>query len=421
MMPARKTSNYVRVWALLLLALSLGLFACGSKQEPVVEVASPKTSAQQVQERPQEPASENAVFLKGTMYFNNINKFGDVPLSLTVEDITSVFQCGDLVTVSFLDTSLSLPVCDNFGDVYPGGAALFARDTDGYARLGMNSAEFVSWQGLATSVEDEGGERHWELAEGIKEEEPVTITLLEKGGYRDETLLNDLDSSVNREDYPNLTDDEFANYRAVTTTGMGEGVLYRSSSPLDSRTGRASYADAAMRRDGIRFALNLADSTEVARAHEGYNNSYYSTITTVELDMNSDFQSAVFQSKLADGLRELSKAQGPYLIHCSNGISRTGFVMAMLECWMGASFDEVVADYMLSYSNRYGLTPEDSRYSLISYDTIELALEMAFEQMEQRQVDLQQADLQEEANKYLLSCGLTTEELEALRAALQGE
>ena len=41
----------------------------------------------------------------------------------------------------------------------------------------------------------------------------------------------------NREDYPELTDEQFANFRNIATTGMGAGILYRSSSPINPELG----------------------------------------------------------------------------------------------------------------------------------------------------------------------------------------
>ena len=48
----------------------------------------------------------------------------------------------------------------------------------------------------------------------------------------------------------------------------------------------------------------------------------------------------------AEGLRFFIANDGPYLIHCNEGQDRTGFSVAILECLMGASEEEVVADYM---------------------------------------------------------------------------
>ena len=55
--------------------------------------------------------------------------------------------------------------------------------------------------------------------------------------------LYDLCRTAERADYPELSDAEFANFRMVTAGTIGEGILYRSSSPIDPSLGRNAYAD----------------------------------------------------------------------------------------------------------------------------------------------------------------------------------
>ncbi len=66
--------------------------------------------------------------------------------------------------------------------------------------------------------------------------------------------------SNNRVDYPSLSDLEFANFRAVNTTGMGKGKLYRSSSPVNPWGNRNLIADNAARTAGIKTFVNIADT-----------------------------------------------------------------------------------------------------------------------------------------------------------------
>ena len=49
----------------------------------------------------------------------------------------------------------------------------------------------------------------------------ATVTLKEAGGYADELSVRQLNRTNNREDYPELTDEQFANFRNIATTGMG--------------------------------------------------------------------------------------------------------------------------------------------------------------------------------------------------------
>ena len=46
----------------------------------------------------------------------------------------------------------------------------------------------------------------------------------------------------------------------ISTTGIGYGTLYRSSSPVNPEISRNAYADAAIEAAGIKTVVNLADS-----------------------------------------------------------------------------------------------------------------------------------------------------------------
>lgn len=122
-----------------------------------------------------------------------------------------------------------------------------------------------------------------------------------------------------------------------------------------------------------------------------------------------DFQQAENREKLARGLRYLAQNQGVYLIHCLEGKDRTGFAVAVLECLMGASHDEVVADYMETYKNYYGVLPQEERYDAIAENGIVAQLCAAFGVQ-----DLAAADLAAEAREYLLELGLTEDEIGAI-------
>ena len=43
------------------------------------------------------------------------------------------------------------------------------------------------------------------------------------------------------------------------------------------------------------------------------------------------------------------------------GKDRTGYVCALLEGLCGATYDEIVADYLITYDNYYQITPDSHR------------------------------------------------------------
>jgi protein tyrosine/serine phosphatase len=194
---------------------------------------------------------------------------------------------------------------------------------------------------------------------------------------------------------------------------MGEGVLYRSSSPVNPELGRNGYADAAIKAAGVKTIVNLADNSEDIAGYEGYASTYYAGQKVITLGLGVDFQAADFQAGLAEGLRFIAANEGPYLIHCTEGKDRAGFVSALLECFMGASYEEVVADYMVTYYNYYRVKPGTEKYAAIAESNIIKSLQAAF-----GVTDLTTADLKAEAAEYLKAIGLTDGELAALAANL---
>ena len=149
------------------------------------------------------------------------------------------------------------------------------------------------------------------------------------------------------------------------------------------------------------------------KGFEDYDQTYYSTLDVIPLDLILDFQSPFFREGLVRGFRFLADHEGPYLIHCTMGKDRAGFVSAILECLMGASADEVVADYMVSYYNYYGIGSDSPKYEAIADSNIRKSLAESF-----GVEDISKADLAACANAYLLDIGMTQAEIDALKARL---
>lgn len=342
-----------------------------------------------------------------------ITKYGNVMIDAPRDMLKETFAFGDVVTVSFLNQSLDLPFCSNYSDVDSGMASLLARENDDYGSLAINMGDFATTYGIATKTINEDGSATWTCPEGVEEPIELIITLKEAGGYYDEYIMHQLSYTDERSDYEQLSDEQFANFREVTTTGIASGVLYRSASPVDNERGRSRYADAAIERVGVTAIVDLADTEAELVAFEGYDETYYATAQHVALSMSMDLTSDENKQKLAEGLRFMAQNPGVYAIHCLEGKDRTGLVVAIIECLMGASKDEVVVDYMESYYNYYGVTPEDERYDAIANSNIIKTLQHIFDVE-----SLDEVDLAAEAEEYLLATGVTQDEIAALKANL---
>lgn len=347
------------------------------------------------------------------------SKYGNVYTDIKVEDFFDEgFAEGDIVRVSFRQHTLELPVVPTYSYVDQGSPAVIAHldedgNPDGYIALAINMGNFATAYGLAEKTINDDKSWYWTPYEGVTFPIEISFEMAEQGGYLDSYLLYDLTRTNDREDYSDLTDEEFANFRAINTTGMGKNRLYRTSSPINSWIERNVYADRAAEQAGITVFLNLADSADSADDYEDFEETYYASQKIVYLNLGVDFQAPDFQAGLAEGLRFIAANEGVYAIHCTEGTYLTGFVSALLECFMGATYDEVISDYMTTYENYYRVEKGSEKYNEIADGNIVRSLCAAF-----RISDLASADLKAEAEAYILGIGLTPAEVSALRANL---
>ena len=252
---------------------------------------------------------------------------------------------------------------------------------------------------------------------GIDVGDSVTITLKEKGGALLLQEISNLVYSNDRADSP--SDAAFANFRAVV-----EGRLYRSASPVDNRNNRARYADALIREAGVRTVMNLANTEEeiaACLAAEDFASPYYKELyddgKVIILGLGIDFNSDGFAAGIVKGFTFLAENDTPWLVHCTEGKDRAGFVAMMLEALMGWSEAQIVADYMLSYENYYGIEPGTEKYNLIAEKNVKEMMR-AVAGLDAG-ASLEGVDLQAAAENYLLSHGLEEETLKLLETKLQ--
>lgn len=344
----------------------------------------------------------------------NIQKYGNVVLDIKCSDfLSSGYEFGDILKVNFLNQNLKLPLCSNYSDVDSGTAGIFVRQEDEFVLLAINMKDFATTYGIATKKTAADNSVSWQPADGATDRIEVSISMDTKGGYYGEYLLHQLSYTTDRSDYPNLSDAQFANFREVTTSGIGRGRLYRSASPINPKYNRNIYADAAIRQAHVTTIMNLADDPETVASYPDINTTYYSHQNYIALNMGVDFEADDFKQKLANGLKFFISDPGVYLVHCTEGKDRAGFVVAVLECLMGAAYDEVTADYMTTFYNYYGITTDDERYNSILTGNLEKTLKNVF-----GVENLRSADLSVEAAEYLKSTGLTNEEIDTLKKDL---
>ena len=409
---------------LLVLFLTLVLFANACiiiVTEPAIESAD-----NDIEQSEQQTISEEEITMEISAVeagIGEISKYGNIVLTIKPEDMILLgYQPADIVLVRIGDAELEMPIGTSYSDVDSGEPICTFKTSSSKGVdeivLAINAGDLASTMGIAErSTIDEDPGYAWTFAEGLGTSPTVYVSMAVKQGYADEYALHQLGNTRTnkREDYADLSDAEYANFRAVETTGMGKGILYRSTSPIYPALNRNAEADAALLQAGIQTVMNMTDSEEVMTQYPDFAGTSYAQCDIIALNMSMDFFSEEFREKLADGFRYLISHEGPYLIHCREGKDRTGFAAAILECLMGAGAEEIVSDYMLTYYNFYGITPDSEQYSQIAEGNIGATLVKAFgiSSIYDENVDLKAC-----AEAYLLEIGMSEDEIMKLKERL---
>ena len=105
-------------------------------------------------------------------------------------------------------------------------------------------------------------------------------------------------------------------------------------------------------------------------------------------------------------------SDGPYLIHCTEGKDRTGFVCLLLGALAGGSYQELKDDYMVTYYNYYSF---DEVSDKTKYDTIVDSLfGPMVEVIAGTGVDYKTSDLTGYARDYLSRYGMSDSDIDTL-------
>lgn len=255
-----------------------------------------------------------------------IDEYGHARLDITEADFTSAgFELGDIVTVTCGSYSGDMPV---FNGYYAdrGDCMLRIDPHDADINLCINYGNFSEMAGIGPG-------------------DAVTIAMKEKGGALATQEVNALVYSNDRADF--ASDVVFANFRPVA-----EGKLYRSASPIDNQANRAHYADSLIQAAGVQTVMNMANTPETIAAFiaaEDFDSPCYRDLfeagKVFALEMAIDFTSESFAAGIVEGFSFLAEGNMPWLVHCLEGMDRTGFAIMMLEALMGWDEAQIVADY----------------------------------------------------------------------------
>jgi protein tyrosine/serine phosphatase len=196
---------------------------------------------------------------------------------------------------------------------------------------------------------------------------------------------------------------------------IASGMLYRSSHPIYDGN-QVDEVIVCANDAKINTVVNLSDTIRSLQSSVvccPWYKELASKNNVIALDINTRFN--IMENKFAQKIKKcilfMLEHEPPYLIHCELGTARTGFLSALLESFMGAEFEDLVKDYMLSFA------AEDD-YSEHDYTNGAKAIRNLFETLKDGPINTDD-DLRYLSKKYFIEkAGLTDDDLIKLEKKL---
>jgi hypothetical protein len=338
---------------------------------------------------------------------------GHIDLDIPADSFLTVFEPNDYVKLTMDGYgTVIVPVLASMDNALAGELFLLAEEGKPYVTFGMFRAPLAIITGVSRGV--------------IKFPINVEIELEKKGEFTNVIKLYEFQHKSNSiEAYPELSAEEFANFRMVATTGMGDSVLFRASSPIDPQLGRSGIVDSLSEVAGVKVFLNMNDAAEDSvKSFEGFEDSYYAKQKVAYGKVTSSFTMREFKEPFAEKLKFMAENEGPYLVHCVWGKDRTGIVIAVLAALMGATAEEIQDDYAKTYTNFFDVV--DDKQVALTKEQKDLArwqirwnMVTAYEVEGIDISDFEHEDLAAATEKYLLAIGLEKSEIESIKKHLK--
>lgn len=345
--------------------------------------------------------TDNTPVLKGKI--TSYNEFGAAMLSFTETDMTNAgFTLGDVISITIDDKKeIVMPYYDGF-----------------YARNGeFLCVAYPTYPSICFTANNIGLPKELTDLEGHS----VTVRMKEKGGCLDVQTALSMKYSNERIEYPDLSDAEFANARTVKAGNIPSGILYRSSSPFSNDIKRDIYVSEYLQQEKVRTVLNLADNEEKMLSYKDippYSLSLWKEGNVILCPLKADPTADDYNNRLIEALKQLPSHPAPYLVHCMEGKDRTGYVCALLEGLCGATYEEIVADYLVTYDNYYDINPAKDPVLCNTLVSLRLNTCLMFYANVSDEAQLPNIDYAKAFSSYLLSHGMTQQQLDALIHAL---
>jgi len=246
--------------------------------------------------------------------------------------------------------------------------------------------------------------------------ETVTIKLAERQKYADKQVLNTLkygkDKTKFKDEY------EFTNFRAISGGNLKENYIYRGASAIDNTGGRVEEVNKLLEKHEIKTLVDLADTEEKIlkyQAKEGHSAPYfdklYASGNVIAAGMSTALGNDDSKKKVVAVCKEMINHDGPFYLFCLEGKNRTGFLAMLLEALSGATYQEMKDDFMQTFTNYYHIEKSSPTFEKIA----EIRFDETLKFFAENKKDF---DFKNAAKNYLLSGGMTEEEINALIAKI---
>jgi protein tyrosine phosphatase len=208
-----------------------------------------------------------------------------------------------------------------------------------------------------------------------------------------------------------------SNFREISIGNIAPKTLYRSNHPICNGK-QVSDIILSANNARIKTILNLVDGAQSLQSKiiscPWYKKIFDNgNVLALHISMSFNILDRRFCKKIKDGLGFMIDRGPPYLIHCEAGIDRTGFLSAILESFMGALFNDIAKDYMLSYV-------DSSEYSSNDHRNGSMFIRNLFANIKGQLID-DDEDLQSLSAKYFTEyIGLDSGQLNILEKKLMG-
>ena len=345
--------------------------------------------------------SKNTEPLLKNYAIHHDDEFGGAYINIGAEEFNALgFKYGDSVDISFTTGEKTWTDVGYYNGYYvPAGQELLV------AYPGYENIKFCINYGDDIYADN-----------NFDENTKVTIKLNEAGKFKDiqDTLSISYSDDIN--EY--TSKEEFANFREMRVGKIKEGLLFRGASPVDNSRNRAATVDSLLEENGIQYNIDLADKNTDGTKYQvhDYFQSLVDNNKVVFLGMAAAYKKDDFAGKMKTLFETILANDGPYYIHCLEGKDRTGYVCMVIEALCGATYDELVDDYFITYKNYYGIEKGTSKYNAIKELHIDEMIRYVFGF--ENNTLLLGAAYHTSANNYLLSIGLTQEQIDAVQEKL---